>query len=163
MLFNTNSIDTKDYRVYGSAYFYRSIHDTVSQGPIDICIFPAWSLWHSNFKFVHDCLEVESKETGDFFFNMRFLFFTHGAVHKGCRQCRGGEGSKIVQKLPTNGSKKVLTWGRGVSNIPKKCRRLLWTVHHSVLEQIWIKGSYLSQWLPQGQRGPPKESKSRWI
>ena len=29
---------------------------------------------------------------------------------------------------------------------------------HSVLERIWIKGSYLSQWLPQGERGPPKES-----
>ena len=25
---------------------------------------------------------------------------------------------------------------------------------HSVLERIWIKGSYLSQWLPQGERGP---------
>ena len=34
---------------------------------------------------------------------------------------------------------------------------------HSVPEWIWIKGSYLSQWLPQGERGPPKESKSRWI
>ena len=34
---------------------------------------------------------------------------------------------------------------------------------HSVLERIWIKGSYLSQWLPQGERGPPKESKSQWI
>ena len=34
---------------------------------------------------------------------------------------------------------------------------------HSVLEQIWVKGSYLSKWLPQGERGPPKESKSRWI
>ena len=34
---------------------------------------------------------------------------------------------------------------------------------HSVLERIWIKGSYLSQWLPQGERGHPKESKSRWI
>ena len=36
-------------------------------------------------------------------------------------------------------------------------------VSHSVLEQIWIKGSYLSQWLPQGERGPPMESKSQWI
>ena len=36
-------------------------------------------------------------------------------------------------------------------------------IHHSVLERIWIKGSYLSQWLPQGERGPPKESKLRWI
>ena len=34
---------------------------------------------------------------------------------------------------------------------------------HSVLERIWVKGSYLSQWLPQGERSPPKESKSRWI
>ena len=34
---------------------------------------------------------------------------------------------------------------------------------HSVPKRIWIKGSYLSQWLPQGERGPPKESKSRWI
>ena len=34
---------------------------------------------------------------------------------------------------------------------------------HSVLEWIWIKGSYPSQWIPQGERGPPKESKSRWI
>ena len=34
---------------------------------------------------------------------------------------------------------------------------------HSVLEWIWVKGSYLSQWLPQGERAPPKESKSRWI
>ena len=33
-------------------------------------------------------------------------------------------------------------------------------VPHSVLERIWIKGSYLSQWLPQGERWPPKESKS---
>ena len=29
---------------------------------------------------------------------------------------------------------------------------------HSVLERIWIKVSYLSQWLSQGKRGPPKES-----
>ena len=35
--------------------------------------------------------------------------------------------------------------------------------YHSVLERIWVKGSYLSQWLPQGERGHPKESKSRWI
>ena len=34
---------------------------------------------------------------------------------------------------------------------------------HSVLERIWIKCSYVSQWLPQGERGPSKESKSRWI
>ena len=34
---------------------------------------------------------------------------------------------------------------------------------HSVPEWIWIKGSYLSQWPPQGERGPPKESKSQWI
>ena len=34
---------------------------------------------------------------------------------------------------------------------------------HSVLERIRVKGSYLSQWLPQGERGPPKESKSLWI
>ena len=34
---------------------------------------------------------------------------------------------------------------------------------HSVLERIWVKGSNLSQWLPQGERGPPKESKSLWI
>ena len=34
---------------------------------------------------------------------------------------------------------------------------------HSVLERIWVKGSYLRKWLPQGERGPPKESKSRWI
>ena len=26
---------------------------------------------------------------------------------------------------------------------------------HSVLEWIWIKGSYLSQWLPQGGKWPP--------
>ena len=38
-----------------------------------------------------------------------------------------------------------------------------WIMVHSVLEWIWIKGSYLSQWLPQGESGPPKESKSRWI
>ena len=31
---------------------------------------------------------------------------------------------------------------------------------HSVPERIWIKGSYLSQWLPQGERWPPRESKS---
>ena len=34
---------------------------------------------------------------------------------------------------------------------------------HSVLERNWVKGSNLSKWLPQGERGPPKESKSRWI
>ena len=34
---------------------------------------------------------------------------------------------------------------------------------HSVLERIWVKGSYLSKRLPQGERGPPKESKSWWI
>ena len=38
-----------------------------------------------------------------------------------------------------------------------------WITTHSVLERIWVKFSYLSQWLPQGERGPPKESKSRWI
>ena len=34
---------------------------------------------------------------------------------------------------------------------------------HSVLERIWVKCSDLSQWVSQGARGPPKESKSRWI
>ena len=34
---------------------------------------------------------------------------------------------------------------------------------HIVLERIWVKGSYLSQWLPQGEKGPPKESQSLWI
>ena len=28
-------------------------------------------------------------------------------------------------------------------------------MYHSLLEWIWIKDSYLSQWLPQGERGPP--------
>ena len=36
-------------------------------------------------------------------------------------------------------------------------------IMHSVLERNWIKGSYLSQLLPQDERGPPKESKSWWI
>ena len=36
-------------------------------------------------------------------------------------------------------------------------------IYHSVLERIWVEGSYLSQWLPQGERWPPKEPKSRWI
>ena len=36
-------------------------------------------------------------------------------------------------------------------------------IYHSVLERIWVKGSYQSQWLPQGERGPPTESKSLWI
>ena len=35
--------------------------------------------------------------------------------------------------------------------------------YHSVPEQIWIKGSYSTKWLLQGERGPPKDSKSRWI
>ena len=36
----------------------------------------------------------------------------------------------------------------------------VWLVHiHSVLERIWVKGSYTI--LPQGERGPPKESKSQ--
>ena len=34
---------------------------------------------------------------------------------------------------------------------------------HSVRERIWIEGSDLSQWLPQGERRSPKESKSPWI
>ena len=39
---------------------------------------------------------------------------------------------------------------------------------HSVLEWIWIKGSYPSQWLPNGEREPPKsknhdELKPRWV
>ena len=34
---------------------------------------------------------------------------------------------------------------------------------HSVLERIWVKGFYLNKWLPQGERGPPKGSKSRGI
>ena len=43
------------------------------------------------------------------------------------------------------------------------CIYFSWKAWHSVPERIWIKGCYLSQWLPQGERGPPKESKSRWI
>ena len=35
--------------------------------------------------------------------------------------------------------------------------KTLLKVVHSVLERIWVKGSYLSKWLPQGERGPPKE------
>ena len=37
------------------------------------------------------------------------------------------------------------------------------SIQHSVLERIWVKGSYLSQWLPQGERRPSKKSKSQWI
>ena len=40
--------------------------------------------------------------------------------------------------------------------------KLSFTIH-SVPKRIWIKGSYPSQLLPQGERGPPKESKSWWI
>ena len=45
----------------------------------------------------------------------------------------------------------------------------IYHIWHIVLERIWVKGSYLSQWLPQGERWPPKESKStnwkppRWV
>ena len=39
----------------------------------------------------------------------------------------------------------------------------LFNLIHSVPEQIWIKGSYPSKWLPHGERGPLKKSKSRWI
>ena len=41
-----------------------------------------------------------------------------------------------------------------------KLHLLFKMLDHSVLERIWVKGSYPSQWLPQGERGPPKESKS---
>ena len=34
---------------------------------------------------------------------------------------------------------------------------------HSMLERIWIKGSYLSQWLPQDESRLPKESKSQYV
>ena len=51
----------------------------------------------------------------------------------------------------------VWTWSRSVTI------KLFVVCRHSVLERIWVKGSYLSQWLPQGERGPPKESKSRCI
>ena len=47
-----------------------------------------------------------------------------------------------------------ISWSLNLSNILRK---------YSVLERIWIKGSYLSQGLPQGERRPPKESKSQWI
>ena len=42
-----------------------------------------------------------------------------------------GGGDKIGQnwsKLPTDSSKKLPTWGRGMSKIPKKCRCHLWMV-----------------------------------
>ena len=42
------------------------------------------------------------------------------------------------------------------SSIQLKILKLNLFINHSVLERIWIKGSYLSQWLPQ-------ESKSWWI
>ena len=32
--------------------------------------------------------------------------------------------------------------------------RILLLSAHSVLERIWIRGSYLSQWLPQDERDP---------
>ena len=51
-----------------------------------------------------------------------------------------------------------------VFRIPKSINLICLNVPtHSVLDRIWIKGSYLSQWLPQGERGPPKEPKSWWI
>ena len=45
----------------------------------------------------------------------------------------------------------------------KSWQSRIYVALHSVPERIWIKGSYPSQWLPQGERWPPKESKSRWI
>ena len=63
---------------------------------------------------------------------------------KACSECSGnGTQSTLLGKVSILGVESLLP--------------------HSVLERIWVKGSYLSQWLPQGERGPPKESKSRLI
>ena len=78
-------------------------------------------------------------------------------------------GKKVRKIMPVFRWQHLFEDGRGFKvrlsvNYGQNCRILSkYTMPHSVPEWIWIKGSYLSQWLPQGERGPPKESKSRWI
>ena len=50
-----------------------------------------------------------------------------GAVHKRLRQL-GGRGVKNWSKLPTENTKKLPTWGTGVSKIEKNYQRRLWMV-----------------------------------
>ena len=68
---------------------------------------------------------------------------------------------RLLWFMPSLGIR-VLTKNR-VSSKGQFIWNVLLVSSHSVLEWIWIKGSYLSQWLPQSERGPPKESKSQWI
>ena len=78
-------------------------------------------------------------------------------------------GKKVRKIMPVFRWQHLFEDGRGFKvrlsvNYGQNCRILSkYTMPHSVPEWIWIKGSYLSQWLPQGERGSPKESKSRWI
>ena len=69
--------------------------------------------------------------------------------------------SKMLMNTNVNIVIWVLSWRIPSSNIwSKSIRKLNFLIKeiHSVLEQIWIKGSHLCRWLPQGERGPPKES-----
>ena len=52
-----------------------------------------------------------------------------GAVHKQ-RRPLGGGGVKNWLQLPTDSTKKLPIWGRGVSKIQKNCRRRLWSLMH---------------------------------
>ena len=72
------------------------------------------------------------------------------------------QGSKL--KLSASVWKRI-SWNLTKLNLIRQLieKMKITIVWHSVLEGIWVKGSYLSQWLPQGERGPPKESKSQWI
>ena len=79
--------------------------------------------------------------------------------------------NKIISSVLVDGIKLQLSIERAtpaqarqnIFNLSGETINVSHIVPHSVLERIWIKGSYLSQWLPQGERGPPKESKSLWI
>ena len=97
--------------------------------------------------------------------NRHFLKFT--VIFRGERgpHCRleGGKGLRNANVCNFWFFKNLLHWIVVFLHGIILLLRWLPTGGHSVLERIWIKVSYLSQWLPQGERGPPKESKSQWI
>ena len=122
--------------------------------------------------FIVICQYANWEKSRYYSFDMNFtqdfplLFLELNVCHIERKFCRNLSICELRKVGPSHHPENV--W---ISDKTRRCTVIRnWKFHlkfpfeyHSVLERIWIKGSNLSQWLPQGERRPPKESKSRWI
>ena len=173
--------------IHCTIYYFLTFKLMIWTKYVSVNLFYAWKMWfltqsfhycvnsedfdwilHLKCKFIHldtfltHCIWRKSLST---FF---CLFETSKSCHSPCTNCVNEytwRNPRLLDSFNTELELSTPKWCNDALIVSKVCSVCQIQTHdlnqvsHSALQQIWIKGSYLSQWLPQGESGPPKESK----